>query len=120
MGSSYDSDEGSELPDDMFMIYAYNKLLESNNAENDIMMQQLNSIRRDLSSNTQISTDKVQEFIRFMEKRKEKKRMEKLFKDILHKKGLDKLTGKKVKSLEKSLKTCKSKCTKATKQIKRK
>lgn len=76
-------------------------------------------MREELESNRAISGKKVQKFIDFLEARKQKKRIRKLFDKLLKKRGLDKVTGKKIATIQKGCKLAKTKCVKAQKLARR-
>ena len=87
--------------------------------ENRELVEMASELRDDLESNRAVSEKKVQKFIDFLEKRSQKKRIKKLFEKLLKKRGLDKVTGKKLVALQKGCRLAKTKCLRTQKLAKR-
>ena len=87
--------------------------------ENREFVEMASELRDDLESNRAISEKKVQKFIDFLEKRTQKKRIKKLFEKLLKKRGLDRVTGKKLVALQKGCRLAKTKCLRAQKLARR-
>ena len=107
--SCYWNDEEGLLQD---LADNVDRLLELNTRE---FEERAFDLKNDLESNARISRDKIREFIKFMEERKEKKRIKKIVEKLLKKRGLDKITGKKFAAVQKGCKLAKTKCLRAQK-----